>query len=132
MLGELTDEIVDSLAARALDLPAPETMIHIHQVGGAATRGADAQSADDDLLTSLRKSEFIVNVVGCCLNAADYSPLTDWVRDAASVFGPETQRRSYVNFSDAADPIRSATFSSDVREKWLALKRDLDPAGMFV
>ena len=127
MLGELTDEVLDSLAARALDLPAPETMIHIHQLGGAAARGAR-----DDLMGPLRKSAFIVNVVGCCMDARGYSPLAEWVRSAASIFGPETARRSYVNFSDAVDPIQCGAFSSDSQQQWLALKRDFDPAGVFV
>jgi hypothetical protein len=127
MLGELSDALVDSLARIALELPTPETMIHVHQVGGAATRGADG-----DLTSSLRKSNFVVNVVGCCSKVVDYGNLTSWVRSAASIFGPETVRRSYVNFNDALDPIQSGAFSSEQQQQWLALKRDVDPAGIFV
>jgi hypothetical protein len=127
MLTELTDEMIDWLAARALELPTPETMIHVHQLGGAAARGAD-----EDLMAPLRKSAFVVNIVGCCMERRDLPRLADWVRSAAAVFGPETARRSYVNFSDAIDPAHSGAFSSEHREQLLALKRDLDPAGTFV
>jgi len=127
MLAELSDEMLDWLATRALELPTPETMIHVHQLGGAVARGAD-----DDLMTSLRKSAFVVNIVGCCMDRGDQPRMMDWVRSAAAVFGPETARRSYVNFSDAVDPIQSGAFSGDLRQRLLTLKRDFDPAGTFV
>ena len=127
LLPELSDEVLDWLAARALDLPTPETMIHVHQLGGATARGAD-----DDLMASLRKSAFVVNVVGCCMERRDLPRVTEWVRSAAAMFGPETARRAYVNFSDAVDPIRSGAFTADLQQQWLKVKRDFDPAGTFV
>jgi hypothetical protein len=126
MLAELSDDTVDWLAARAHDLPTPETMIHVHQLGGAAARGAT-----DDFVASLRRSAFVVNVVGCCMAAPDYSRIRDWVQTAAKVFGPETAHRSYVNFSDAAEVAGSSAYTSEQREQLLALKRDFDPTGVF-
>jgi hypothetical protein len=127
MIAELNDELLDALALRALELPTPETMIHVHQLGGAV-----ADAAADDLAASLRKSAFVVNVVGCCLDRRDQPRMIDWVRDAASIFGPATARRSYVNFSDASDPLQSGAFSAEQRQQLVALKRDFDPAGTFV
>jgi FAD/FMN-containing dehydrogenase len=126
-LAELSDELLDWLAARALELPTPETVIHVHQLGGAVARGDDG-----DLTASLRQSAFVANVVGCCLDARDLPRLADWVRSAAAVFGPETARRPFVNFSDASDPIQSGAYSSELQQRLSALKRDIDPAGTFV
>jgi FAD/FMN-containing dehydrogenase len=127
MLAELTDETIDWLAARALELPTLETMIHVHQLGGAAARGAD-----DDLVAPLRKSAFVVNILASSMDRREQPRMAEWVRSAASVFGAETARRSYVNFSDAVDPLQSGAFSSELQQRLLALKRDLDPAGTFV
>jgi len=127
VLTELSDDTVEWLIARAHELPTPETMIHVHQVGGAAARGPR-----DDLMNSLRASAFVVNIVGCAMGAGDYPRLTDWVRSAGSAFGPETTHRAYVNFSDAVDVTRSGAYTNDQREQLLALKRDFDPTGVFV
>jgi hypothetical protein len=127
LLSELDDATIDWLAARALDLPTPETMIHVHQLGGAASRGSD-----DDPAQSLRRHAFLTSIVGCSLDRAAYSRMNDWVKAAGDALGAEPQRRSYVSFSEAIEPLQSGAFSEDLQQRLSALKRDLDPAGRFV
>jgi FAD/FMN-containing dehydrogenase len=125
-LSELNDHAIDSLVARAFDLPTLETMIHVHQLGGAAARGAKS-----DATALLRENAFVVNVIACSPRAHDPQAVV-WVRGAAEALGPEAPRTAYLNFSDASEAFPATAFASEVQQRLVELKRDFDPSGLFV
>lgn len=126
-LDSLEDAAIDWLAAQCLELPSPESMIHVHQLKGAIARGSAA-----DASAPLRQYDFVVNAVGTWASAAQDEAVIHWARRCgAGVAGGQT-RRAYANFAgeDAAQPEQS--YSAEILQQVNEFKRRHDPDGLFV
>ncbi|MEP7245636.1 MAG: FAD-binding oxidoreductase [Gammaproteobacteria bacterium] len=67
-LKGLDDAALDWFAAQSLALPTPASMIHMHQLGGAVSRGEHTDAAVD-----LRRNAYVINAIGATDAAADLS-----------------------------------------------------------
>lgn len=125
-LTQLDDNALEWFAAQALTLPSPLSAIHCHQLGGAVARG-DAHDAAGDL----RRHSYLINAIGVSPEPRDMERLTTWAHRCSAGFRPEPTR-TYVNFSGAAEAFPAAAFANEAQERLQAIKREHDPAGLFM
>jgi FAD binding domain len=124
-LKGLEDAALDWFAAQALTLPTPLSMIHMHQLGGAVSRGDRTDAAVD-----LRRNAYVINAIGASDKPADLNKMSDWARRCANGFG-STQTQAYVNFSSANQAFSEAAFADDVRRRLATIKGQYDPGALF-
>jgi FAD/FMN-containing dehydrogenase len=125
--ARLDDPTLATLAARATMIPSPLSHVDVHHLGGAVSR-----LADDATAYSLRKAEYIVNVVGMWPDPADSPEQIGWVRDVWEALRPGAAGTSYINF--LADPEREAVeaaYGTRTYARLAAVKRTYDPDNVF-
>lgn len=126
-LKQLDDAAIDWLAESCMELPTPMSMIHIHQLGGAITRGNPQDAAGD-----LREYAFVMNVVATWPSASQDGAVIEWVRRRGNGPGELRPGRAYVNFSgsDATQP--EVAFDPRWLARTQAAKKNYDPERLFV
>ncbi len=122
LLRALDDATLAWIAARAGDLPTRASRIELIALGGAAARGPD-----DDAARVVRDHALQLNVVGAGATPAEHADASTWVHAAELGDEPAVP----VGYACGDDPFPRASFPDPVRERLLALKRDLDPGGLF-
>jgi hypothetical protein len=125
-LKTFDDSLLEHYAAQALTLPTPQSAVHLHQLGGAVSRG-DAQ----DAAVQLRRHAFLVNAIGSSPEPHELERVTAWSHACADGFGPQTEH-SYVNFSGASQRFPKVAFTDEVRARLESIKRECDPSALFV
>jgi FAD/FMN-containing dehydrogenase len=124
-LPALSDDMITRLVARGTALPSPLAQVHIHQLGGAVSRGAHDGSAFD-----ARSAAFVVNIPTMWSDPGETSSMIAWTRDAHRQFADEAMRVSYLNFQDGDESAANA-WTASTRERLRRLKESLDPERLF-
>jgi len=97
-LDELSDEAIDLVAARALERPAPLTLVNVFQMGGAIAKVGPEETAFAE-----RAAPFMVSIDGMWTDPADDADNVAWVRSTWEAFAGVGTGRSYLNFTGLAD-----------------------------
>jgi hypothetical protein len=124
-LKALDDASLAWIAAQALALPSPMSMIHLHQLGGAVSRGNRQDAAVD-----LRHNAYVINAIGVSDKAVDLPGMGEWARQCAAGFG-SGELNAYVNFSSDNQAFSDKAFADDVRRRLESIKRKYDPTALF-
>ena len=125
-LRQLDDAAIDWIAVHCLKLPTPMSMIHVHHLAGAVTRGSD-----DDAAGELRRNPYVVNVIATWPSPQDDSAAIEWVRRCGDGFAGQHPRRAYINFSGADPTDADLAFDERVLAHLRRVKREYDPAALF-
>ena len=123
--SDLPDAIIDSLAARAENLPTPQTEIHVQHMGGAVRRVATSETA-----FAQRDTAFFVNLIGTTIWPEELASLRERVRQIHQLFSAEALSRPLPNFSDQDVDVMTGGTAS-IASQLSALRRRYDPAGRF-
>ena len=122
---ELSDELIDVIATRAQDRPAPLATIVVWLTGGQVNRvGAD------DAAFSERSAKYLFSVEGTWHDPADDDKVIPWVREtwsALSEFGTGT---TYINFAEEGESVVDEAFGAKL-EKLAQIKAKYDPENFF-
>ncbi len=123
--SELSDELIDLIATRAQDRPAPLATIVVWLTGGEVNR-----VGHDDAAFSERSAKYLFSVEGTWHEAADDDKVVSWVRDtwgAISEFGTGT---TYINFAEEGESVVDEAFGAKL-EKLAQIKAKYDPDNFF-
>ncbi|GAA1683982.1 FAD-binding oxidoreductase [Kribbella yunnanensis] len=125
-VAELTDDVIDVVAARGLAIDSPYTSFPVFHLGGAISR----VSADSTAFGG-RTSGHTVNFVGATLGPEGFEAQRDWVRTSWQALEPH-QSGVYVNFltDEGSARIRSA-YGPATYDRLQALKQKYDPGNLF-
>ena len=125
-LAELTDDVIDIVASRALEMTSPLTAFPIFQLGGAIRR-----VSEDETSFSGRKAGHTININATTATAAGFDEEREWSRDFWTALRPY-HTGVYVNFlmDEGVDRIRQA-YGADKYDRLKALKRKYDPGNFF-
>ncbi|MFC9692676.1 FAD-binding oxidoreductase [Kribbella sp. NPDC056951] len=125
-VAELTDDVIDVVAARGLAIDSPYTSFPVFHLGGAISR----VSADSTAFGG-RTSGHTVNFVGATLGPEGFEAQRDWVRTSWQALEPH-QSGVYVNFltDEGSARIRSA-YGPAAYDRLQALKQKYDPGNLF-
>jgi len=97
-LDELSDEAIDTIAARAQDRPAPLTLVNTFHMGGAIGDVGPEETAFAE-----RSSEYMVSIDGMWADPADNDANIAWVRAAWEDIARFGNGAVYLNFTGLAD-----------------------------
>ncbi len=125
-LGDLNDEAIATLAARAAGAPSPLSQVHLHHLQGAVSRVGENETA-----VSYRNAPFALNIVSMWSDPGDNDRQIRWTRefaDAMESFGEGV----YVNFlgEEGQDRVRAA-YGAEKYERLGAVKNQYDPTNFF-
>jgi FAD/FMN-containing dehydrogenase len=125
-IAEITDNVIDIVAANAARIASPFTAFPIFQLGGAITR-----VGDDDTAFTGRAAGHTVNITAVTENAAGFDEERQWVRDFWSELEP-FHVSAYVNFlmDEGESRIRRA-YGPEKYSRLRQLKRRYDPDNVF-
>jgi hypothetical protein len=123
----LADEVIDTLAAAAENLPTPMTSIHIQHFGGAVARSREVDTA-----FAQRGTQFFVNLMGTCPWSGELAHLREHIRRLNDQIEPKAIRSLLLpNFTDQDDGDVATHLGSSAAERIASLRRLYDPAGLF-
>jgi FAD/FMN-containing dehydrogenase len=128
-LDSLTDDAIDTIAARANDRPAPLTLVNTFLMGGAIN-----DVGPEDTAFHERSSPYMVSIDGMWADPGDNEANVGWVRSAwedVSKFGTGSV---YLNFTGLADEAPDAgvdsAFGRNLR-RLAEVKGRYDPDNFF-
>jgi FAD/FMN-containing dehydrogenase len=127
-LRDLSDGVVDALAAHHGTSTSPLNQILIHQMGGAVAR-----VAHDATAFAHRDAAFLLTVNGAWQPAEPPGPHVAWVRSAWRSALPDTLGGSYVNHLDedeGDDRVRDA-YGPAIYDRLVTVKTAWDPENVF-
>jgi FAD/FMN-containing dehydrogenase len=127
LLGELSDEAIETFVARASDVISPFTATLMLPLGGAFAR-VDPDSAP----FSYRDAKWDYHLLGQWADPSDTERNVEWVRDFDRAMSEYAEAGVYVNFT--GDPSRSAVEAGFGPEKYARLvevRRAYDPENVF-
>jgi FAD/FMN-containing dehydrogenase len=124
-LARLDDELIDRLCVLHLEGPGPQCEIHVHQMGGAVARVAEAATAFAE-----RSMPFLLNAVTAWRDPADAESHTEWSRAVIAAGEGSSTGRAYVNFLGDEDAARSS-YGDETYARLVALKNEYDPTNVF-
>jgi hypothetical protein len=128
-LRELSDETIDVIAGRALDRPAPLTLVNTFHMGGAIGDVDPEETAFAE-----RTAPYMVSIDGMWTDAGDDAANIEWVRSAFAQLEPFGNGGVYLNFTGRADEAPSAGVDSAFGRNLLRLaeiKAAYDPGNFF-
>lgn len=126
-LEALDDAAIDTILTHAAAMPAPFSQIHLHQLGGAAARVRESDTAFGH-----RDAAFTLNIIGTWLEAHETDQGIRWVRDFWSAMEPFSSG-VYVNFlGEEGDALVRAAYDPAAYQRLVALKQKYDPTNFFV
>jgi FAD/FMN-containing dehydrogenase len=123
----LDGSTVERLAVAALDLPSPESEIHLQHMGGAVGR-----HSTDETAFAHRQAKFFVNVLGITSVPGEFASMRARVRAFYDQISMTALPGRLPNFcsSDEADPQQQ--FGGDHAGRLAALRQRFDPRKTFV
>ena len=121
-LGELNDEVIDTMVDHGLRIASPVTVFSIFQLGGAVAR-----VGEDEAAFTGRDAGHVLNVVGITRTGDGFDQEREWARGLWTALQPHHQN-VYVNFlmEEGEDRIRQA-YGAEKYDRLKALKRKYDP-----
>ncbi len=123
---ELTDDVLDLMAAAATTLPTDECEIFTAQLGGAAGR-----IAGDAMAYPHRSTRFTMNIHGRWQSPGDDEKCIAWVRNLYERSVPLSRGSVYINFVPEAGEVRSVGPFGANETRLRRIKSRFDPANMF-
>jgi FAD/FMN-containing dehydrogenase len=122
----LTDDVIDIVAARALQMTSPLTAFPIFHLGGAIRRIGDEETAFNG-----RQAGHTININATTETAAGFDEERDWSRSFWTALRPY-HSSVYVNFlmDEGEERIRQA-YGAERYARLKALKRKYDPDNFF-
>jgi FAD/FMN-containing dehydrogenase len=128
-LDELSDEAIDTIAARANDRPAPMTLVNTFHMGGAI-----AALGEEETAFAERKAPYMVSIDGMWSDPADDEDKVAWIRSAWEDIGRFGKGSVYLNFTGLADEPPEAgvdsAFGRNLR-RLAEIKATYDPDNFF-
>jgi FAD/FMN-containing dehydrogenase len=128
-LDELSDEAIDTIAAQALDRPAPLTLVNKFHMGGAiAAVGREATAF------SQRSAPYMVSIDGVWTDPSRDAQTIAWVRSAWKSIAQVGNGGVYLNFTGLAEEGPSAGVDSAYGrnlERLARVKAVYDPDNLF-
>jgi FAD/FMN-containing dehydrogenase len=124
-LARLDDELIDRLLELHLAAPGPQCEIHVHQMGGAVGRVADAATAFSE-----RSMPFVLNAVTGWHDEGVGAAHTEWARAVIAAASDASTGRAYVNFLGDAAAARTS-YAGDTYDRLVLLKDAYDPTNVF-
>jgi FAD/FMN-containing dehydrogenase len=115
-LNELSDEAIELIAAKALDRPAPLTMVNTFHLGGAI-----ATVRAEDTAFAERSASFKVSIDGMWMDPVDNADRIAWVRSAWREIG---------EFRTSTDEDSDSPFGRNLRQL-AVVKAIYDPDNFF-
>jgi FAD/FMN-containing dehydrogenase len=132
MMRELTDSMIDGIAARAAEMPTVRTIFEMGMQGGAM-----ADTGEMEMAVGMRDAQHLGgwSVMGD-QPGEDIADAMEWARDAWNVLAPGSCGGTYLNFDGEADEGRvlgslSADRGDEKRAKLAEIKRAWDPGNRF-
>jgi hypothetical protein len=128
-LDELSDEAIDTIAAKAQDRPAPLTLVNTFHMGGAI-----ASVGEEDTAFATRTSPYMVSIDGMWDDASDDEANVAWVRSAWSDVGEYGTGEVYLNFTGLAGEDPTAGVDSALGRnlgRLAEIKAKYDPDNFF-
>jgi hypothetical protein len=128
-LKELDDEAIDVFAGRALDRPAPLTLVNMFAMGGAIGDVGPEETAFPE-----RSAPYLVSIDGQWTDAGDDAANVAWVRSTFESFEPFGTGSVYLNFTGRADEAPSAGVDSAYGrnlQRLAEVKKTYDPDNFF-
>jgi FAD/FMN-containing dehydrogenase len=127
LLGELSDEAVDTFVRRASEPPTPFTACLMLPLGGAFAR---ADEADTPL--AYRTAKWNYHVLGQWADPAESERCIEWTRDFDAAMGEFAEAGVYVNFTgDPSAGAVEAGFGPENYARLVAVKDEYDPDNVF-
>lgn len=124
----LSDGFLQALTKAIGDRPSPRCGIDVHQMGGAAGRVSETDSA-----YAGRAARYTYNIIAGWTDPKDDAAHMGWARSVHTTLAPFSIERSYVNF--ATDPQSgdevTATYGSVRYARLQEVKRQWDPTNLF-
>jgi len=126
-VAELSDEVIDTTVEHSLRIRSPLTSFPIWQMGGAAARAPDGETAFNG-----RGAGHIFNITASTPSADGFDEEREWVRGLWSALQPHHTGSVYVNFlmAEGDERVREA-YGADRYDRLKALKRKYDPTNLF-
>src|SRR4051794_21017118 len=118
-LRGVDDALIAAFAELHMAAPGPQCEIHVHQMGGALTRGAETSAFGD------RSMPFLVNAVTGWHDTAGDEAHADWARSVIAASAPASTGRAYVNFLSEGASTRGS-YEPAAYERLVALKDEYD------
>jgi FAD/FMN-containing dehydrogenase len=127
LLGELSDEAVDTFVRRASEPPTPFTACLMLPLGGAFAR---ADGADTPL--AYRTARWNYHVLGQWADPAESERCIEWTRDFDAAMAEFAEAGVYVNFTgDPSAGAVEAGFGPENYARLVAVKDKYDPDNVF-
>jgi len=124
--AQLSDAVIDTLAAAASALPSPQTEIHVQHLGGAVARaGVDACAFGQ------RTMDFFVNLIGATPWHEEFPTLRERVRRLHRDIAVDAVAELLPNFSNQEDGDVLHQVGRSVSARLADLRRRYDPRGRF-
>ena len=126
-LTGLDDDLINTVVERAADTTSPRTQIHLYQLGGAAAR-----IGEDDSAYAHRSASYLLSIVTLWDNAeSDPSPHIEWTQSFSSQLRPHAAG-AYVNFLGEEGPARVRdAYGPSTYRRLAAIKAQYDPTNFF-
>jgi FAD/FMN-containing dehydrogenase len=128
-LNELSDDAIETIAAKAGERPAPLTLMNVFAMGGAIAKVGEEETA-----FATRKPPYMVSIDGMWSDAADDDANVAWVRDAWNAVKEYGTGEVYLNFTGRADEAPDAGVDSALGRNMARLaeiKAKYDPDNFF-
>jgi FAD/FMN-containing dehydrogenase len=126
-LPALSDAVIDRLAAGHADRPAPQCELHIHTMGGAASRvPADASAFPH------RGAPYVMNLMSRWQDPAQDDECLAWGRNVYASIEEHTTGGAYINFlgDEGQQGVRNA-YGDEAYRRLAAVKAKYDPDNVF-
>lgn len=125
-MPELTDRAIDLLVEQADAMGSPLSQVHIHQLGGVASRVAPKATA-----FRRRDAGFVYNLLGVWQDQSENDAHIGWTKRAFEALLPVSSGGAYVNFlgDDGQERVRDAYGANYAR--LAELKARYDPNNLF-
>jgi FAD/FMN-containing dehydrogenase len=128
-LSELTDDAIDTIAAKAGERPAPLTLVNTFHMGGAI-----ADVGEEDTAFATRRAPYMISIDGMWSDAAEDAANVAWVRAAWSEIAEFGTGEVYLNFTGLANEAAQAgvdsAFGRNLR-RLAEVKAKYDPNNFF-
>jgi FAD/FMN-containing dehydrogenase len=124
-LARLDDPLIARLIELHRDAPGPQCEIHVHQMGGALARVAEADSAFPE-----RSMPYVLNAVAVWHDPTEAEAHRGWARAVIDAASEASTGRAYVNYLGDGSGARAA-YGDEKYARLTALKRRYDPTNLF-
>jgi FAD/FMN-containing dehydrogenase len=127
-LPGISDEAQETLIAHTAEFPSPESALLVFQLGGAASR-----INDDDSAAAHRDAAFILNIAASCVDPQKTDGCVRWAREFWSDMRQFSTGGVYVNFmtEDEGEDRTQAAYGAAKYDRLVALKAKYDPTNLF-